>query len=181
MYPPPSMWHSIPSLDMAAAAFRSLRTTPINSSSSSSSSPNLSPEKSSSLFNAAFSVNTLLNQNSSDSTRHQPSSLSAAAAAHQQHLFNTLFQHYPYAAAFRPLLNGSTSLFSSTSGSNESSSSSSAFVPAAKKFKSHLHDENQCQISPVERFNDEHSRKSGKKEALVDVYSISSGLLEKFC
>jgi len=117
----PSMWHPI---DMAAA-FRSLRQTPTTISS-----PNISPEKPSlSGFNAAFSVNTLLNQSPS-------SSISAAAAAvvHQQQLLSSLFQHYPYAAAaFRPLF----------SGSNDTS----AFLPASKRFKGNSHDENHCETT----------------------------------
>lgn len=116
----PSMWHSI---DMAAA-LRSLRQTPTTISS-----PNISPEKSSlSGFNAAFSVNTLLNQTPSSSI----SAAAAAAAVAQQHqLFSSLFQHYPYAAAaFRPMFN--------------SSNDTSAFLPASKRFKGNSHDENHC-------------------------------------
>jgi hypothetical protein len=120
----PSIWHPI---DMTAA-LRSIRQT--------TSSPNSSPEKNSvSSFNAAFSVNTLLNQSSSDHLRIP--SVNAAAAAHQQHLFSSLFQHYPYAAAFRPLFNGTTN----------SSSESSAFLPAGKRFKNNSHDENHCETT----------------------------------
>ncbi|CAF4938091.1 unnamed protein product, partial [Rotaria socialis] len=80
----------------------------------------------------------------------------AAAAVHQHHLFSTLFQHYPYAAAFRPLLNGTTTtgLLTSSANSNSSlsssseSSESSAFLPAGKRFKNNTHDENHCDISP---------------------------------
>jgi hypothetical protein len=91
-----------------------------------------SPEKNSlSGFNAAFSVNTLLNQSS-------PSITAAAAAAAQQHqLFSSLFQHYPYAAAFRPLFNGT----------HNSSSDTSAFSPAGKRFKNNSHDENHCETT----------------------------------
>jgi hypothetical protein len=121
----PSIWHPI---DMAAA-FRSMRQT--------TSSPNTSPEKSSlSGFNAAFSVNTLLNQSSPEQLRI-PSITAAAAAAHQHHLFSSLFQHYPYAAAFRPLFNGTTN----------TSSDSSAFLPAGKRFKNNSHDENHCETT----------------------------------
>ncbi|CAF3814931.1 unnamed protein product [Rotaria magnacalcarata] len=118
----PSMWHPI---DMAAA-FRSMHQ---------STSPNTSPEKSSvSGFNAAFSVNTLLNQSSSDQFR-----IPSITAAHQQHLFSSLFQHYPYVtAAFRPLFNGT---------SNNSSLESSAFLPAGKRFKNDSHDENHCETT----------------------------------
>ncbi|CAF0823373.1 unnamed protein product [Adineta steineri] len=119
----PSIWHPI---DMAAA-FRSLRQT--------TSSPNISPEKSSvSGFNAAFSVNTLLNQSSSETLRI-PSI--TTATAHQHNLFSSLFQHYPYAAAFRPLFNGTTN----------SPSESSAFLPAGKRFKNNSHDENHCETT----------------------------------
>ena len=108
----PSIWHPI---DMAAA-FRSIRQT--------TSSPNTSPEKSpGSSFNAAFSVNTLLNQSSSEHIR--------IPSTHPHHLFSSLFQHYPYAAAFRPLFNGTTD--------------SSAFLPTTKRFKSSSHDENHCE------------------------------------
>ncbi|UJR15002.1 hypothetical protein I4U23_001979 [Adineta vaga] len=116
----PSIWHPI---DMAAA-FRSLRQ-PISS-------PNTSPEKSPvSGFNAAFSVNTLLNQSSSPAS--STTTAAAAAAAHSHNLFSSLFQHYPYAAAFRPLFNSSM---------NNSSSDSSAFLPTGKRFKNNFHDEN---------------------------------------
>ncbi len=105
----PSMWHPI---DMTTA-FRSIH-------------PTTSPEKTSlSGFNAAFSVNTLLNQSSP--------SVTTTAAAHQHHLLSSLFQHYPYAAAFRPLFNGT--------------SDSSAFLPANKKFKTNSHDENHCETT----------------------------------
>ena len=81
-----------------------------------------SPEKSSGAgFNAAFSVNTLLNQSS-------PASITTAA--HQHNFFSSLFQHYPYAAAFRPLFGNS-----------------SAFLPTGKKFKNNSHDENHCESS----------------------------------
>jgi hypothetical protein len=110
----PSIWHPI---DMAAA-FRSLRQTTTTSS------PNSSPDKSSvSSFNASFSVNTLLNQSSSDHLR---------SATHQQHLLSSLFQHYPYTAAFRPL---------------NSSSDLSAFLPTGKRFKNNSHDENHCETT----------------------------------
>jgi ketosteroid isomerase-like protein len=162
----PSIWHPIQPLDMAAA-FRSMHQT--------TSSPNsiqTSPEKNSfsaavAAFNAAngaFSVNTLLNQTSPDHLRFPPTqpSLSAAAAVHQHHLFSTLFHHYPYTAAFRPLLNTGTTtgLLTSSTNSNSSlssssSSESSAFVPAGKKFKSNAHDENHCDISPSEKSSDE--------------------------
>lgn len=126
----PSMWHPI---DMAAA-FRSLRQTP-----TATTSPNLSPEKTSlSGFNAAFSVNTLLNQSSPSSSLS--AAATAAAVAQQHQLFSSLFQHYPYAAAaaaFRPLFNGS----------NHSSSDSSAFLPAGKRFKTSSHDENHCETT----------------------------------
>ena len=102
------MWHP---LDMAAA-FRSIRPT--------SASPSTSPEKGSptTAAHGAFSVNTLLNQSSPESFRFSSThptltaAAAAAAAAHQHQLFSALFQHYPYATAFRPLLNasGSTSL-----------------------------------------------------------------------
>lgn len=120
----PSMWHPI---DMAAA-LRSIRQT------ASALSPNTSPEKNPvSGFNAAFSVNTLLNQSSPDQIRFP----SMATAAHQHHLFSSLFQHYPYAPAFRPLFNGTTN----------SSSDSSAFLPAGKRFKNDTHDENHCETT----------------------------------
>ncbi|CAF4696613.1 unnamed protein product, partial [Rotaria magnacalcarata] len=74
-------------------------------------------------------------------------SITAAAAAHQHQLFSTLFQHYPYAAAFRPLLNGTTTgLLTSSANSNSSlsssseSSESSAFLPTGKRFKNNTHD-----------------------------------------
>jgi hypothetical protein len=122
----PSIWHPI---DMTAA-FRSIRQT--------TSSPNTSPEKNSvSGFNAAFSVNTLLNQSSPEQLRIPSITAAAAAAAHQQHLFSSLFQHYPYAAAFRPLFNGTTN----------SSSDSSAFLPSGKRFKNNSHDENHCETT----------------------------------
>ena len=121
----PSMWHPIPALDMAAA-FRSMRQTACSPNS-----VGTSPEKSA-LFNpthGAFSVSTLLNQASPDHLRfpstHHPS-LTAAAAVHQHQLFSSLFHHYPYAAAFRPLLNGTTGLLTSSTGSNSSLSSSSS-------------------------------------------------------
>lgn len=167
----PSMWHPIQPLDMAAA-FRSIRQT--------TSSPNSIPtptaatnvEKNSlsaavAAFNAAngaFSVNTLLNQTSSDHLRFPSAhpSITAAAAAHHHHLFSTLFHHYPYAAAFRPLLNGTTTgLLTSSTTSNSSlssssdSSESSAFVPTGKRFKNNSHDENHCDISPSEKSSDE--------------------------
>jgi hypothetical protein len=114
----PSMWHPI---DMATA-FRSIRQT------------TSSPEKNSlSGFNAAFSVNTLLNQSSPSIT----AAAAAAAAAQQHQLFSSLFQHYPYAAAFRPLFNSSTT----------SSSDTSAFSPAGKRFKNNSHDENHCETT----------------------------------
>ncbi|CAF5016626.1 unnamed protein product, partial [Rotaria socialis] len=157
----PSMWHPIQPLDMAAA-FRSIRQT----TSSPNSTTTTSPDKNSlsaavAAFNAAngaFSVNTLLNQTSSDHLRFPSAhpSITAAAAVHQHHLFSTLFQHYPYAAAFRPLLNGTTTtgLLTSSANSNSSlsssseSSESSAFLPAGKRFKNNTHDENHCDISP---------------------------------
>jgi len=118
----PSMWHPI---DMAAA-FRSLRQP--------TSSPNTSPEKpSASGFNAAFSVNTLLNQSSPETLRIP----SITTAAQQHQLFSSLFQHYPYAAAFRPLFNGTTN----------ASSESSAFLPTGKRFKNNSHDENHCETT----------------------------------
>ena len=173
------MWHPMPPLDMAAA-FRSIRQTTGTSSPNSSST---SPEKAS-LFNpahGAFSVNTLLNQTSPDHLRlpsaHPGSLTAAAAAAHHHHqLFSTLLHHYPYSAAFRPLLNGATGLLTSSTGSNSSLSSSSsssitntessAFVPAGKRFKSNSYDENQCeQISPSERGSEESfSKYSGMDE-----------------
>lgn len=137
----PSMWHPIQPIDMAAA-FRSIRQT------TSSSSPNTSPEKNSignfNAANGAFSVNTLLNQSSPDHLR-LPSltAAAAAAAAHQHHLFSTLFQHYPYAAAFRPLLNGTPGLLTSSSSSSESS----VYLPSGKRFKNNSHDENHCDTS----------------------------------
>ena len=175
----PSMWHPIPALDMAAA-FRSMRQTACSPSSIGT-----SPEKGA-LFNpthGAFSVNTLLNQASPDHLRfpstHHPS-LTAAAAVHQHQLFSSLFQHYPYAAAFRPLLNGTTGLLTSSTGSNSSLSSSSsssvadssAFVPAGKKFKSNAHDENHCDSSSSEKSSDEsfgkYSGKSARARSPVD-------------
>lgn len=175
----PSMWHSMQPLDMAAA-FRTIRQT--------TSSPNsitTSPDKGSlsaavaafSAANGAFSVNTLLNQTSSDHLRFPSThpSLSAAAAVHHHHLFSTLFHHYPYAAAFRPLLNGtstglltsSTHSNSSLSSSSSSSESSSAFLPAGKRFKSNPLDENHCEISPSEKSSDESFGKySGKRPSL---------------
>ncbi|CAF1082628.1 unnamed protein product [Rotaria sordida] len=120
----PSLWHSI---DMAAA-FRSIRQT---TTTSSSSSPNISPEKNSvSGFNASFSVNTLLNNQTSSDQIRLPS---IPPTVHQHNLFSSLFHHYPYATAFRPLFN--TSLESST------------FLPNGKRFKSDIHDENQCEIT----------------------------------
>jgi hypothetical protein len=179
----PSIWHPIQPLDMAAA-FRSLRQT--------TSSPNsltTTPEKNSlsaavAAFNAAngaFSVNTLLNQTSPDHLRFPSThpSLTAAAAVHQHHLFSTLFHHYPYAAAFRPLLNGTTTgLLTSSTNSNSSlssssSSESSAFVPAGKKFKPNTHDENHCDISPSEKSSDESFGKySGKETKLSDDFHM---------
>jgi hypothetical protein len=176
----PSMWHPIQPLDMAAA-FRSIRQT-----TSSPNSTTTSPEKNSlsaavAAFNAAngaFSVNTLLNQTSPEHLRFPPThpSLTAAAAAHQHHLFSSLFQHYPYAAAFRPLLNGSaTGLLTSSTGSNSSlstsssSSESSAFVPAGKKFKNNTHDENHCDISPSEKSSDE---SFSKYSGMIKAHSI---------
>jgi hypothetical protein len=133
----PSIWHPIQPIDMAAA-FRSIRQTTL--------SPNTSPEKSSgggnfNAANGAFSVNSLLNQSSPDHLRIP--SLTAVAAAHQHHLFSTLFQHYPYAAAFRPLLNGTSGLLTSSS----SSSDSSVYLPSGKRFKNNSHDENHCDTS----------------------------------
>lgn len=123
----PSMWHPI---DMAAA-FRSMRQN--STATATTTSPNTSPEKSSvSGFNAAFSVNTLLNQSSSDSLR-----IPSLTAAHQHHLFTSLFQHYPYATAFRPLFNGTSN----------TSLESSAFLPAGKRFKHDSHDENHCETT----------------------------------
>ncbi|CAF2836042.1 unnamed protein product [Rotaria sp. Silwood2] len=117
----PSIWHPI---DMAAA-FRSIRQT--------TSSPNTSPEKTSvSGFNASFSVNTLLNNQSSSDQIRIPTT-----TAHQHNLFSSLFQHYPYAPAFRPLFNGTTN----------SSLESSAFLPAGKRFKNDSHDENHCETT----------------------------------
>ncbi|CAF1602808.1 unnamed protein product [Adineta ricciae] len=161
----PAIWHPMQPLDMAAA-FRSIR--------QATSSPNstiTSPEKTSlsaamAAFNAAngaFSVNTLLNQTSPDHLRFPSThpSLTAAAAVHQHHLFSTLFHHYPYAAAFRPLLNGATpGLLTSSTNSNSSLSSSSstessAFVPTSKRFKTSTHDENHSDISPSEKSSDE--------------------------
>lgn len=182
----PSMWHPIPPLDMAAA-FRSIRQT---TSSSSPNSCTTSPEKPS-LFNpahGAFSVNTLLNQTSPDHSR-MPSahtaSLNAAAAAvhHHHHLFSTLLHHYPYSAAFRPLLNGATGLLTSSTGSNSSLSSSSsssitnaessAFVPAGKRFKSNAHDENHCeQISPSERGSEDSFSKYSGMHAKILFLSV---------
>ena len=185
----PSMWHSIQPLDMAAA-FRSIR-----QATSSPTSLTTSPEKGSlsaavaafSAANGAFSVNTLLNQTSSDHLRFSAThpSLSAAAAVHQHHLFSTLFHHYPYAAAFRPLLNGtSTGLLTSSTTSNSSlsssssSSESSAFLPAGKRFKSNAHDENRCEISPSEKSSDEsfgkYSGKTSKRERQTSASSRSS-------
>ena len=120
----PSIWHPV---DMATV-FRSIRQTTTLSS------PNRSPEKASvSGFNAAFSVNTLLNQSSSDPIR----SPSITNAAHQHPLFSTLFQHYPYATAFRPLFNGTIN----------SSSESSAFLPAGKRLKGESYDINYCETT----------------------------------
>ncbi len=120
----PSIWHPI---DMSTA-FRSIRQT--------TSSQNTSPEKNSlSGFNAAFSVNTLLNQSSPSITA--AAAAAAAAAAQQHQLFSSLFQHYPYAAAFRPLFNGTSN----------TSSDTSAFSPAGKRFKNNSHDENHCETT----------------------------------
>lgn len=201
----PSIWHPIQPLDMAAA-FRTIR------QATSSSSPNSilnSPEKNSfsaamAAFNAAngaFSVNTLLNQTSPDHLRFpstHPSltatAAAAAAAAHQHHLFSTLFHHYPYAAAFRPLLNGTTStsstvptsvtantgLLTSSTNSNSSlssasSSESSAFVPAGKRFKANPHDENHCDtISPSERSSDESSSKYSENRCRSSTFDLQN-------
>ena len=178
------MWHPIQPLDMAAA-FRSMRQT-----TSSPNSTTTSPEKNSlsaavAAFNAAngaFSVNTLLNQTSPDHLRFPSTypSLTAAAAVHQHHLFSTLFHHYPYAAAFRPLLNGTTTgLLTSSANSNSSlsssssSSESSAFLPAGKRFKNNTHDENHCDISPSEKSSDESFGKySGKIIYLIFFFLI---------
>ena len=168
----PSMWHPI---DMAAA-FRSIRPT--------SASPTTSPEKASNAANGAFSVNTLLNQSSADHLRFSsthPSltvAAAAAAAAHQHHLFSTLFQHYPYAAAFRPLLNGTPGLLTSSTGSKTSpsssssstSSESSAFVPAGKKFKANSHDENHCETSSSD---ESFGKYPGTKHDCIQTRSLS--------
>ena len=121
----PSMWHP---LDMATA-FRSIRPP--------TSSPNTSPEKNSlSGFNAAFSVSTLLNQSAPSITA--AAAAAAAAAAQQQHqLFSSLFQHYPYSAAFRPFL----------TGTSNPASDSLAYSPAGKRFKKNSHDENHCETT----------------------------------
>ncbi|CAF4827082.1 unnamed protein product [Rotaria sp. Silwood1] len=122
----PSIWHPI---DMAAA-FRSIRQTTL--------SPNTSPEKNSvSGFNASFSVNTLLNNQSSSDQIRIPSTSTSTSTHPHHHLFTSLFQHYPYATAFRPLFNGTTN----------SILESSAFLPAGKRFKNDSHDENHCEIT----------------------------------
>ncbi|CAF2060914.1 unnamed protein product [Rotaria magnacalcarata] len=181
----PSMWHPIQPLDMAAA-FRSIRQT-----TSSPNSTTTSPDKNSlsaavAAFNAAngaFSVNTLLNQTSSDHLRFPSAhpSITAAAAAHQHQLFSTLFQHYPYAAAFRPLLNGTaTGLLTSSANSNSSlsssseSSESSAFLPTGKRFKNNTHDENHCDISPSEKSSDESFGKYSESRCRSSTYDLQN-------
>ncbi|CAF1076381.1 unnamed protein product [Adineta ricciae] len=180
----PAIWHPMQPLDMAAA-FRSIR--------QATSSPNstiTSPEKTSlsaamAAFNAAngaFSVNTLLNQTSPDHLRFPSThpSLTAAAAVHQHHLFSTLFHHYPYAAAFRPLLNGATpGLLTSSTNSNSSLSSSSstessAFVPTSKRFKTSTHDENHSDISPSEKSSDESFGKYSENRCRSSTYDLQN-------
>ncbi|CAF3820515.1 unnamed protein product [Rotaria sp. Silwood1] len=191
----PSMWHPIQSLDMAAA-FRSIRqtTSSPNSTTTATTTTTTSPDKNSlsaavAAFNAAngaFSVNTLLNQTSSDHLRFSSThpSLTAAAAVHQHHLFSTLFHHYPYAAAFRPLLNNTTSttgLLTSSTNSNSSlssssteSSESSAFLPTGKRFKNNTHDENHCDISPSEKSSDESFGKYSENRCRSSTYDLQN-------
>lgn len=154
----PSIWHP---MDMTAA-LRSIRQP--------TSSPNISPEKNPlSGFNAAFSVNTLLNQSSPEQLRIPSIAAAAAAAAHQQHLFSSLFQHYPYAAAaaaFRPLFNGTTN----------SSSDSSAFLPTVKRFKNNSHDENHYETtsSSDESFGKYPGKKINCIQTLLSLLIIKS-------